>query len=82
MVASLPKPPPWKERVIHVEGGTTKKPIKLCYRHTIEAFRYLYGNPTYAGFQENAPYVIWEDEAGGQLFGEPNSGTLAWEFQV
>lgn len=80
MIASLPKSPAWKEQVVEVEGGSTKKPIKFRFRHGVEVFRYIYGNPTFADDLENAPYVLWDD--GDQLYNEANSGTRAWEVQV
>lgn len=83
MISNLPKTPPWKETVVTVEGGTMKKPIMLQYRRSLDVFRFLYGNPTFADLQENAPYVVWEDdEMSSQVFEEPNSSKLAWELQV
>lgn len=81
--AKLPKPPAWKSRIITVDGGTTTKPIELLYRDGLEVFRYEYGNPTFAGHQQNVPQKIWTDKTKTiRILGGPMTGDLPWRVQV
>lgn len=79
-VAMLPRPPPWKSCEVTVEGGTTKKPIKLFLRESIDMFSFLFGNPVFARNQQHVPTRIWEDD--DMVFDDPMTGKMPWEVQV
>ncbi len=79
----LPKPPPWKSRVVAVEGGTTKDPIVFFYRDALEVFRFLFANPLFADRQNNVPTKVWADfEKDIRILDEPSSGDLVFKIQV
>ena len=66
-----------------MDGGSTDKPIVLRYRDGLEAFRFLFGNPVFAGQQDFKPTRIVLDREGKiRRFGGPMTGDLPWEIQV
>lgn len=79
----LPKPPLWQRVTVAVPGGTTKQPMTLLYRDGMESFRYLFGNPVFAGLQHYAPMRVWTDEnRDTRVYDEPMTGDFVWEVQV
>lgn len=79
----LPKPPPWKCKVVTVEGGTTKEPLKLFYRDGLELFKFLFANPLFVDHFQAVPSKVWADfDKEVQLFSEEMEGELAWKLQV
>ncbi len=77
----LPQTPPWKSRVVSVDGGTTKEPIILFYRVGLEIFRFLFGNPLFEKLQDYVPTKMWAEDDIRILEG-PFTGDLALEIQV
>lgn len=61
-IACLPQTPPWKCRIIKVEGGTTKTEISFYFREGLDAYEFMYGNPLFAGHQDNVPTKMWSDD--------------------
>lgn len=83
LVETLPKPPPWKSRVVKIPGGKTKKPLTLLYRDGLECFRFLFGNPVYSGHMEFHPRRTWSsDSKQERLYSEIMTGDLPWRIQV
>lgn len=79
----LPSPPPWRQRVLHVPGSSTKRPLTLLYRDGLECFEFLFGNPLYFGHCDVAPKRVWTDEERKErLFTEMMTGDMAWDIQV
>lgn len=82
-LAKLPKPPPWKSKVVAVEGGTTKEPLRLFFREGLEVFKFLFANPLFAEHFNTVPTKVWADlNKENQLFGDGMEGLRAWEIQV
>lgn len=82
-MAKLPKPPAWKSRIIALEGGTTTEPIELLFRDGLEVFRFLFGNPVFAGHQDFVPKKVWSDyKKEVRILEGPMTGDLVNAIQV
>ena len=82
-IALLPQPPVWKSRVVEVQGGTTKKQIKFFHRDGMDAYKFIYGNPLFAGHQDNVPMKIWFDyENDIRILAGPMTCDLVHDIQV
>ena len=79
----LPQPPGWKSRVVSVEGGSTKEPLRLFYRDGLEVFRFLFGNPLFENLQDFVASKVWADVGNDiRVFEGPFTGDHAYEIQV
>jgi hypothetical protein len=83
LVEQLPSPPSWLSTNVVVPGGSSKKPLTLYYRDTLQCFRHLFGNPLFKNYMEYEPKRVWEDESmSSQIYTEMMTGELAWGIQV
>ncbi len=82
-IAQLPQPPPWKSREITVDCGTSKKKVNFLYREGLDVYRFAYGNPLFAGHQQNIPLNVWADfENDIKVYSEPMTCDLPHAIQV
>ncbi len=79
----LPKGPAWECRVVVVEGGTTKQPIKFYFRRGLECLKFLIGNPVLRGHSAYVAYDAFSDATcKTQVFCQGMGGEWANKMQV
>ena len=66
-----------------VEGGTTKDPLVLYYRDTLECFEFLFGDPLFQDHMEYVPRCEFTTgEEPERLYNEIMTADMAWNLQV
>ena len=79
----LPSTVPWKQVEVSIEGGTTKEPMTLFFRDSLDCFKSLFGNPLFSGHMDFRPRREYADEAKTERFyNEIMTGDRAWNLQV
>ena len=67
--------------MVHVEGGTTKKPLVLYYRDAVECLKFLIGNPVLRDHMDFVPRHEY-DADGDRLYNEMMTANGAHILQV